>query len=178
MLDLVILVGHPDSSSRSRLVSERLAKTLFSATGVQLTVVELADHRHEMFGTSAALDAAADTVSSCDLLLVASPTFNGAYSGLLKAFFDRQHMELAGVTAIPIMTGGNADNALTVSLVLAPLLLGMGASLPFPGVFLTTDQVDAPGAEWQSTSQRVSASLSPHSVIGPFLREHPIVGEF
>ena len=55
---------------------------------------------------SEAADAAVELAKSSDLLVVASPTYKAAYTGLLKAYFDRFGSgALAGVVAIPLMLG-------------------------------------------------------------------------
>ncbi|MGY1551330.1 NAD(P)H-dependent oxidoreductase [Microbacterium sp. A588] len=169
MLDVVVLVGHPTPNSRSRLVGERLVDALLRPIDSARSVFELATHKRDVFSDSVQLDGWTDAVSQCDLLVVATPTFNAGYSGLLKAFFDRGHLDLGGVTAIPVMTGGTNDHALAASLLLAPLLLECGASVPGAGVFLAADTSASLDAEVEAAASRLSANLANHAVIGPAL---------
>jgi FMN reductase len=70
-------------------------------------------------------------VAESDIVIVASPTYKAAYTGLLKAFLDRcDHNGLAGVTAIPVMTGGSPAHSLAPDMTLRPLLVELGASVP------------------------------------------------
>ena len=41
------------------------------------------------------------------MIVAASPTYKATYTGMLKAFFDRYGSNgLAGLVAVPLMTGG------------------------------------------------------------------------
>ena len=74
--------------------------------------------------------------------MFASPTYKAAYTGLLKAFLDRYPSEgLAGVTAVPVMTGGSPEHAMAVDSTLRPVLVELGASLPTPGLFFVMTQM-------------------------------------
>ncbi len=46
-------------------------------------------------------------VAAADIANFASPTYQAAYTGMLKAFLDRYGGNgLAGTVAVPVMTGG------------------------------------------------------------------------
>ena len=54
-------------------------------------------------------------VAAADVVVVASPTYKAAYTGMLKAFLDRYgNNGLAGTVAVPVMTGGWAGHSLAV----------------------------------------------------------------
>ena len=94
-------------------------------------------------------------------LVVASPTYKAAYTGLLKLFLDQfAHDELGGLTTVPMMTGGSADHALAVDVHLRPVLVEIGASCPTRGLFVFGPAVDDPAptidARWATAGPVLS----------------------
>jgi FMN reductase len=82
------------------------------------------------------------------LLVVASPTFKAAYTGLLKLFLDPlPRSALHGVVAVPVMTAASAHHQGVVETHLRPLLAESGARVPVPGLcvleadFVNVDRV-------------------------------------
>lgn len=144
-MEVTVLVGNPKPKSRTREVAEALAANVVELTGGTLAeTVDLADHSGSLFTwpdeTISALNA---RVAATDVLVVASPTYKAAYTGLLKAFLDRYPNDgLAGVTAIPVMTGAGAEHAMAVETTLRPLLVELGASVPTRGLFFPVAQMD------------------------------------
>ena len=72
----------------------------------------------------------------------ASPTYKASYTGLLKAFLDRYGSNgLAGITAVPVMTGGWPGHLLAVEVHLRPVLVELGASVPSRGLYVTEPEL-------------------------------------
>lgn len=70
-------------------------------------------------------------------MVVASPTYKASYTGLLKLFLDRiGRGALTGVTAVPLMLGGDLRHTLAPEVFLKPVLVELGASCPTAGLFL------------------------------------------
>jgi len=92
----------------------------------------------------AAVEDALDQLTGADLVLVASPTFKGSYTGLLKVFLDRlPHRGLDGAVALPLLVMRTPQHALAVEVHLRPLLVELGASVPTPGLaVLESDLAD------------------------------------
>lgn len=89
--------------------------------------------------------------------MVASPTYKASYTGLLKLFLDRFSVgSLAGVTAIPLMLGGDWRHSLAPELFLKPVLAELGASSPTRGLFLLDCEADT---RWAG-SQALTAWLA------------------
>lgn len=133
MPSIVVLVGNPQSASRTRLVAEEVARQLADRGGAVVEpTIDLADVAGSLFRfPDAEIDALLGRVASADVLIVASPTYKATYTGLLKAFLDRYGSNgLAGVTAVPILTIGGPGHALAVEHGLRPLLVELGASTP------------------------------------------------
>ena len=98
-----------------------------------------------------------------DLLVVASPTYKGSYTGLLKLFLDLFGAdELAGVTAVPVMLGGDLRHSLAVEHALKPVLVEIGASCPTRGLFLVDSAYDDPAVldAWAALAERQVALTS------------------
>jgi FMN reductase len=77
----------------------------------------------------------------------ASPTYKASYTGLLKAFLDRYGSNgLAGVVAVPVMTGGWPGHLLAVEVHLRPVLVELGATVPARGLYVTEPELADTGA--------------------------------
>ncbi|GAA2728697.1 NAD(P)H-dependent oxidoreductase [Actinocorallia aurantiaca] len=86
---------------------------------------------------------ALEILEQADGVVVATPIFQSAYSGLLKTFLDLLPPgALAGKTALPIANGGSRGHLLTVDYTLRPVLTAAGCSQVGNGAFvLDTDIV-------------------------------------
>ncbi len=135
-MTVTVVVGNPKPRSRTRDAANLVAEKL---TGRPPDVsIDLTD-----FG-AALLDwadpqvaAAISTVAASELVIVASPTYKATYTGLLKLFLDRiGGGALAGVTAVPLMLGGDWRHSLAPEVFLRPVLVELGASCPARGLFL------------------------------------------
>lgn len=142
-ITLTVVVGNPKAKSRTWAAAMSVADRIGAAVGpggraVTNRVVDLAEIASRMFGfPDSAVDEAVQTAISADLLVVASPTYKAAYTGLLKAFCDRfAPGALAGVVAVPVMVGASAHHALVVETAMRPLLVEMGASCPTRGLYI------------------------------------------
>ncbi len=164
-MDVTVLVGNPKPRSRTREVAEAVAAHVVERAGGRLAgTIDLCDHSASMFTwpdeTIAELNA---RVAASDVIVVASPTYKAAYTGLLKAFLDRYpNNGLAGTTAIPVMTGAGTVHAMAVDTSLRPLLVELGASVPTAGLFFEMSQMDRMPAvvdEWAERSLRAGGVL-------------------
>ncbi|UKA60484.1 NADPH-dependent FMN reductase [Arthrobacter sp. FW306-2-2C-D06B] len=143
-LKVSIIVGNPKPKSRTLKVAETLVEKLLEAGSYEVDVIDLADHTDEIFSwpseKMASLNA---SVASSDLAVFASPTYKATYTGLLKAFLDRYPANgLAGVTAIPVLTGADLTHSMGPTVNLAPLLVELGASIPGRGFYFVASQMD------------------------------------
>ncbi|MEU8396830.1 NAD(P)H-dependent oxidoreductase [Nonomuraea sp. NPDC048892] len=103
-------------------------------------------------GAHPGVEVALELVREASVLVVASPTYKGTYTGLLKSFLDRLPPQaLAGAAALPLLVMGDAKHALAVEVHLRPLLVELGASVPTPGLaFLESDfsRLEEVAATW------------------------------
>ncbi len=140
-MDIAVVVGNPKPRSRTLGMASELGRTLATSldVGGDPLLVDLAVHAAEIFDPgSTRISELLKTVASHELLVVASPTYKGSYTGLLKAFFDRYESDaLHGVVAVAAMTGAAQIHALAVEVHLRPLLVELGATVPARGLYVT-----------------------------------------
>lgn len=135
----VVVVGNPKPCSRTLRVAGAAADAVAAALGLtagyQVVDLSVLSRRLLLPEPSAAVEDAADLVSGADLLLVASPTFKGTYTGLLKVFFDLlPYRGLRGSCALPLLVMNAPQHTLAVDVHLRPLLVELGATVPTPGL--------------------------------------------
>lgn len=144
MSSIVVVVGNPQPSSRTRRVGEQVAQELAARSGARIEqTIDLADSADRMFAVDAHIDALLEQVASADVAVIASPTYKAAYTGLLKSFLDRYPSDgLRSVIAVPVLTIGASSHALAVEHTLRPLLVELGASVPSRGLAFPTGSID------------------------------------
>jgi FMN reductase len=146
-MSFVVLVGNPKAGSRTLRVATAAADAVAGALGLTGSpqVIDLALLSAALLQDSPgpAVQAAVEQVLGADLLLVASPTFKGSYTGLLKVFLDRlPHRALQHATALPLLVMGLPQHALAVEVHLRPLLVELGATVPTPGLAVLESELD------------------------------------
>jgi FMN reductase len=142
MTRTVVVSGNPRPASRT----SALALAVGSALSDAPLLVEVG-----ALGTGLltpgdeATAAAVDAIRSADLLVVATPTYKGSYTGILKVLLDRlPSAALAGKQAVPVVTAGIAPQAAAAEALLRQLLTELGAEV-LPGLPVT--EADLPSSE-------------------------------
>src|SRR3954454_25301357 len=115
-----VVIGNPKPRSRTSDVAVAVARAASSPAGLDAGdpfVVDLADLGPQLFDwSSTAVRDAVDMVANSSLLVVASPTYKGSYTGLLKSFLDwfgTTGLSSVGAT-VPVMVGAGPRHALAV----------------------------------------------------------------
>ncbi|MEV1007145.1 NADPH-dependent FMN reductase [Streptomyces sp. NPDC049881] len=76
-------------------------------------------------------------IERVDGLVIGTPVYKAAYSGLLKSLLDLlPQYAFAGKTVLPLATGGTVAHVLAIDYALRPVLSSMGASHVTPGWFV------------------------------------------
>lgn len=161
-MKITILVGNPAPASRTRTLAEAVGSAVAAIVGgAAPQVFDLSGHLGTVFDPAdAALVALTRDVAASDFVVVASPTYKAAYTGLLKAFLDRYDtLGLAGVVAIPVMTGGSPAHSLAPDVTLRPLLVELGASVPTRSLYFMTSQLPEMAARVQAWAETNRAAL-------------------
>lgn len=137
MSSIVLLSGSPFATSRTVAVLDRLAD-YFHAQRHQVSLVWLRELPAAALlggsGQDPAVATITNTLASADGLVVASPVYKAAYSGLLKAFLDLlPQSALASKVVLPPATGGSNAHVLAIDYAMRPVLTSMGADHIVPG---------------------------------------------
>jgi FMN reductase len=89
-----------------------------------------------------ALRVALEHVAQADVVLVATPIYKAAYSGLLKVFLDLLPSDgLRGKQVLALATGGSASHLLAIDYSLKPVLNALGARHLLDAVYATENQL-------------------------------------
>ncbi|MFJ9407630.1 NADPH-dependent FMN reductase [Streptomyces sp. NPDC101393] len=88
------------------------------------------------FGHPAIVEATA-LFAQADGIVIGTPVYKAAYSGLLKSLLDLlPQYALAGKTVLPLATGGSTAHVLAIDYALRPVLSSMGAGHIVQGWFV------------------------------------------
>ncbi len=146
MASIVVLSGSPSSTSRTAELTEHLAERL-RERGHSVRVVRVRELPAEaLIGADSTDPVIAEVVAAikdADGLLVASPIYKAAYTGVLKTLLDLlPHMVLAGKTVQPLLTGAGQVHALALDYALRPVLSALGPYHVLPGIFVVDKDID------------------------------------
>ena len=144
-MSTLLLAGSPSERSRSAALLDAVALRL-AVRGVRAEHLHirnlnpqallLADTGHH------SIVQAVKQVEDANLLVVATPVYKAAYSGVLKVFLDLlPQSALQGKTVLPLATGGSPHHMLALDYALRPVLQSLGAKHILPGVYATDAQV-------------------------------------
>ncbi|MGE5827371.1 MAG: NADPH-dependent FMN reductase [Micromonosporaceae bacterium] len=139
--------GHPRLGSRTAALAVDVGRAVAARRGdPEPAVVDVSRLGADLLiadapGTAAALD----QLRGADLLVVATPTYKGAYTGLLKVLFDHLPARaLDGRAALTVVTAGAAAQATAAEGHLQDLLGELGARVARPGLTVVeSDLADA-----------------------------------
>ncbi len=146
MTRVSVVVGNPRPRSRTLAAATYLAQQLVGRDPDQ--VVDLADLGPRLLDwQDEVVTEIVTEVGAADLAVVASPTYKGAYTGLLKLFLDRFASAdgLRGV-AVPLMLGAGPGHAMAPELTLRPVLTEIGGLVPAAGLYVVDSAHDDPEA--------------------------------
>ncbi len=155
---VLLIAGSPSEQSRSsgllNRVSERLTQSGQTVDRLHIrdmpaSALLLAEWTHP------AVIRAIEQVAKATVIVVATPVYKAAYSGVLKVFLDLlPQTALKGKTLLPLATGGSPHHMLALDYALRPVLQSLSARHILPGVYATDSQVPKstdgayePGAE-------------------------------
>ncbi|WP_326733429.1 NADPH-dependent FMN reductase [Streptomyces sp. NBC_01022] len=139
MATILSVSGSPSSTSRTarllRDLDDRLRSQGHDVTSLEVRTLPPdallgADFRHP------AIVAATKMFERADGVVIGTPVYKAAYSGLLKSLLDLlPQYALTGKTVLPLATGGSIAHVLAIDYALRPVLSSMGAAHIVPGWF-------------------------------------------
>lgn len=139
MATVLSVSGSPSATSRTARLLRHLDRRL-TVQGHQVIPLDVrtipaeallgADIRHPAIVEAATLFDRADGV------VIGTPVYKAAYSGLLKSLLDLlPQYALSGKTVLPLATGGTTAHVLAIDYALRPVLSSMGATHIVQGWF-------------------------------------------
>jgi FMN reductase len=144
---IAALAGSPSARSRSAaLLREALLQLpLSDVLQAEISIRELpATALLHADIQEPALARALAQVQAAELVLVATPIYKAAYSGVLKLFLDLLPPDaLRGKRVLPLATGGSVAHLLAVDYALRPVLAALGAREILDTVYATDAQFEA-----------------------------------
>ena len=144
-MKIVAIQGSPSASSRSgsllALAQSRLQAVASNSHLIAVRDLPAQALLHAQFDHPLIRQALAE-VAQAQVVLIATPIYKAAYSGVLKAFLDLLPQEgLRGKTVLPLATGGSIAHLLALDYALKPVLSVLGARDILDPVFATDAQI-------------------------------------
>ena len=144
-MTVLLIAGSPSDRSRTAALLDAVGQRL-KFRGAQTKTLRIRDLPPQAllladFGNPALVSATAQ-VAQADVIVVATPVYKAAYSGVLKVFLDvLPQTALKGKTVLPLATGGSPNHMLALDYALRPVLQSLGAKTILPGIYATDAQV-------------------------------------
>ncbi len=143
---VLLIAGSPSGQSRSSALLDSVEQKLQGRQNLtidRLNIRELnapallrADWNHP------SVVKAIHQVARARAIVVATPVYKAAYSGVLKVFLDLlPQTGFKDKTVLPLATGGSPHHMLAVDYALRPVLQSLAARHILPGVYATDSQI-------------------------------------
>lgn len=140
MSTILVITGSPARESKTERVGEHVAQRL-SETG--WSTKHLCLRRLSAAALLAAdtsdphIADAVDRVARAHGIVLVTPTYKAAYSGLIKTFLDLlPQYGFLGKVILPLATGGTTAHVLALDYALRPVVQSLGARHVVPSLFL------------------------------------------
>lgn len=145
MATIATISSSPSETSRTDAVLSYVTKRLLSH-GHRVTPIVLRDLPAASLLRGQADDPsiarAVDVLAAADAVVVTTPVYKAAYSGLLKVFLDLlPQYALRGKTVLPLATGGTPAHVLVIDYALRPVLTSLGAGAIGQGWFVLSSHI-------------------------------------
>ena len=139
MAKILSFSGSPSATSRTarllRHLDDRLRQHGHDVTPLDVRTLPADALFGADFGHPAVVEATA-LFGDADGVVIGTPVYKAAYSGLLKTLLDLlPQYALTGKTVLPLATGGSTAHVLAIDYALRPVLSSMGAAHIVPGWF-------------------------------------------
>ena len=144
-MSVLLIAGSPSERSRSAALLDQVG-WLLALQGVHVERLNIRDLSPDAllladFSHPSVVDAIHRVVKA-KAIVVATPVYKAAYSGVLKVLLDLlPQSALKGKTVLPLATGGSPHHMLALDYALRPVLQSLGARHILPGVYATDAQI-------------------------------------
>ena len=143
---VLLIAGSPSDPSRSAALLDSVSRRLALRGGLKVERLNIRELPAEalllaQWGHPAIVKALAQ-VEQARAIVVATPVYKAAYSGVLKVFLDLlPQTALVGKTVLPLATGGSPHHMLALDYALRPVLQSLSARHILTGVYATDAQI-------------------------------------
>lgn len=175
-MSVLLIAASPTQPSRSAALLDAAGQRL-QARGAQVERLQvrdldasallLANTKHPSIADAVA------KVASAQVIVVATPVYKAAYSGLLKVFLDLlAQSALQGKTVLPLATGGSPHHMLALDYALRPVLQSLAARHILPGIYASDAQITSTAQGVYTVGTDIAARLDDavHTLITEALR--------
>ncbi|MBD2691196.1 NADPH-dependent FMN reductase [Anabaena catenula] len=145
MAYILAIAGSPSHPSKSYGLLE-YATQFISQQGLETDIISVRDLPAEdlVYGryNSAALEKPKALLEQASGVIIATPIYKAAYTGVLKAFLDLLPQKaLTGKIILPLATGGTIAHLLSIEYALKPVLGELGARHILSTVYAVDKQI-------------------------------------
>lgn len=143
---VLLIAGSPSESSRSAALLDSVSLRLARRGGLKVERLNIRELPAQAlllaeWGDPEIVKALAQ-VQRARAIVVATPVYKAAYSGVLKVFLDLlPQTALKEKTVLPLATGGSPHHMLALDYALRPVLQSLSARHILPGVYATDAQI-------------------------------------
>lgn len=145
-MNILLLSGSPLASSRATRLLHHAGEKL-ALLGHRYTKLHVRDLPAQALlhaeADNADLQAANALVAQAQAIVISTPIYKAAYSGILKAYLDLLPRDgLAGKLILPLATGGGQSDMLALDYALRPVLSALSARHILPSIYATDAQIN------------------------------------
>jgi FMN reductase len=145
MSQTLIITGSPSGASKTaklaNLVGARLARSGIDSTWLDVRSLPAEDLLLARV-SAPAIRGALEQVQAARGVIIATPVYKAAYSGLLKTFLDLlPQFALRDKVVLPLATGGTVAHVLAIDYALRPVLSSLDPLHVVPGLFVLDKQI-------------------------------------
>ena len=144
-MSILLVAGSPSERSRSAALLDAVSHRL-RGLGPAIERLHIRDLSPQALlladNSQRSVAVALDQVQRARALVIATPVYKAAYSGVLKVFLDLlPQTALKNKVVLPIATGGSPHHMLALDYALRPVLQSLAARHILPGVYATDSQI-------------------------------------
>jgi FMN reductase len=184
-MTVLLVAGSPSEHSRSAALLDAVQQRL-QLRGVDVERLHIRDLSPQALlladFSHPSVTHAVSLVARARAIVVATPVYKAAYSGVLKVFLDLlPQTAFKTKHVLPLATGGSPNHMLALDYALRPVLQSLGAAHILPGVYATDAQVVVLPEGGYQVVPEIAARLdeSVNHLIAEALREIPsVAGRF
>jgi len=148
MSDIIIISGSPSDTSKTKKVLDYLG-TIVEQEGFSIKHISVRDISKDVLFEGAydspEIRNITTLIQNAKGVIIGSPVFQGAYSGVLKTLIDVLPQDvLKHKPVLPLMTGGSSTHLLALEYTLKPVLASLKAH-NLKGLYFVDAQIDKQG---------------------------------